>query len=130
MQKVEIYLSARNLLDKDFFSKSDPYIKLYFKRDPSHKETYVGRTETINNNLNPNFNTAFKLDYVFEIHQELRFEIFDYDNGIEDDFLGEVKCSLGAVAGAKSQTLICDIKNSKANNSKGTVNNGKLIIRM
>lgn len=37
MQKVEIFLSARNLLDMDFFSKSDPYIKVFFKRAPSEK---------------------------------------------------------------------------------------------
>lgn len=37
MQKVEIFLSARNLLDKHLFSKSDPYVKVYFKRGPQQK---------------------------------------------------------------------------------------------
>lgn len=37
MQKVEIFLAARNLQDKDFFSKSDPYVKVYFKRGPGQK---------------------------------------------------------------------------------------------
>lgn len=110
MQKVEIYLSARNLLDMDFFSKSDPYVKVFFKRAPNQKQFYLGKTETVQNNLNPNFTTSFKMDYIFEAHQQLRFELFDYDNGTNDDYLGSARCALGAVAGAKSQTLLLDIK--------------------
>lgn len=33
-QKVELFISARNLLDMDFFSKSDPYVKVYFRTGP------------------------------------------------------------------------------------------------
>ena len=73
MQKVEIFLSARNLLDMDFFSKSDPYIKVHFSSGPQRKPALIGRTETIDNNLNPNFTKSFKLDYIFEVKQELYF---------------------------------------------------------
>jgi hypothetical protein len=43
-QLVELHLSGRNLADLDFFSKSDPYLKIYYKRSPVEKETYLGRT--------------------------------------------------------------------------------------
>ena len=85
----------------------------------------MGKTQTVSNNLNPNFSTTFKLDYIFEAHQTLRFQIFDYDDGTDDDFLGNASCTLGAVAGAKSQTLLVDIKGAKPNQS-----GGKLIIRL
>lgn len=65
MQKVEIFLSARNLLDMDFFSKSDPYVKVYFSSSPQRKPALIGRTETVDNNLNPNFVKSFQLDYIF-----------------------------------------------------------------
>lgn len=68
-QKVEIFLTGRNLLDLDFFSKSDPYIKVYFSSSPNSKLNFIGRTETVDNNLNPNFNKSFILDYIFEARQ-------------------------------------------------------------
>lgn len=65
MEKVEIFLSARKLLDMDFFSKSDPYVKVYFTRGPQQPEVYIGKTETIQDNLNPNFEKSFTLEYIF-----------------------------------------------------------------
>lgn len=44
-QQIEIFLSGRNLKDKDFFSKSDPYVKVSYRRDFNCK-SYIplGRT--------------------------------------------------------------------------------------
>lgn len=44
-QTIEIFLSGRNLKDQDFFSKSDPYVKVSYRRDFNCKN-YVplGRT--------------------------------------------------------------------------------------
>lgn len=53
----------------DVFSKSDPYIKVHFRVGPGQQERLIGRTETVDNNLNPNFVKSFVLDYVFEITQ-------------------------------------------------------------
>ncbi len=49
----------------DVFSKSDPYVKVYFKRTVNQPWVLMGRTETIDNNLNPNFKKSFVVDYVF-----------------------------------------------------------------
>ena len=44
-QRVELFLSARNLRDLDFFSKSDPYVKISYKRDFTAKNySMIGRT--------------------------------------------------------------------------------------
>lgn len=64
------------------------------------------------------------LDYIFEAHQELRFDVFDEDDGKNDDFIGSVKTSLGSLAGAKNQTSFLDLVN------KGKGKPGKLIIRL
>ena len=40
-----------------------------------------GRTETIWDNLNPEFATKFTMDYRFEIQQKLKFEVYDIDTG-------------------------------------------------
>jgi hypothetical protein len=64
-QKIELFLNARGLGDMDFFSKSDPYVKVYFKRHPNENIMFMGRTETIMNDLNPNFTKSFIVDYIF-----------------------------------------------------------------
>ena len=41
-----------------------------------------GRTEIMWDNLNPDFERKFQLDYHFELHQELRFSVYDIDSGM------------------------------------------------
>ncbi len=49
-QRILLYVSCRNLKDLDYFSKSDPYVKVYFRRDFNVKQyALYGRTETIAN---------------------------------------------------------------------------------
>jgi hypothetical protein len=40
-EKVELFLCCRNLRDLDVFSKSDPYIKVLYKRDFTQKQYAV-----------------------------------------------------------------------------------------
>ena len=49
----------------DIFSKSDPYVRVLCKRANTPHWVQVGRTETIDNNLNPNFQKSFIMNYVF-----------------------------------------------------------------
>ena len=91
-ERIELFLSCRNLKDLDVFSKSDPYVKVSFKRDFTHNNFAVmGRTETIQNNLNPNFTKSFVIDFLFESRQDIRFDVFDDDGkGNDDDYIGYV----------------------------------------
>ena len=61
----------------------------------------MARTESIQNNLNPDFSKAIELDYYFEMVQKLRFAVYDLDNDTkslaDDDFLGDMECTLGQV---------------------------------
>lgn len=63
----------------------------------------VGRTERLDNTLNPQFSKALILDYFFEELQKLKFFIYDIDNPNTTnlnsaDFLGEMECTLGQVS--------------------------------
>ena len=49
--KVEVSVSCQNLKDLDYFSKSDPCVFLFEYLNRSWVR--VGRTEVIDNNLNP-----------------------------------------------------------------------------
>ncbi len=59
------------------------------------------RTELIKNNQSPQFTKAIEIEYRFEELQKLKFTIYDLDNATvslgDDDFLGEIECSLGEV---------------------------------
>ncbi|XP_067913311.1 copine-8-like isoform X4 [Heterodontus francisci] len=107
--KVEITVSCRNLLDKDTFSKSDPLCVLYVQGIETIQWREFGRTEVIDNTLNPDFVRKFILDYFFEERQNLRFDLYDVDSKSPDlskhDFLGQMFCTLGEIVGSSGSRL-------------------------
>ena len=123
-QKIEIFISCRNLMDKDLISKSDPYVSFYMKEKSSGNYVLKGKTETIKDNLNPNFVKTFIVDFIFEIKQECKFEVWDYDSDQKSDFLGIAETTIGEIAGSKGQTLILNLMNPNAKKNKS-----KIIIR-
>uniref|UniRef100_A0A670YLC5 C2 domain-containing protein n=1 Tax=Pseudonaja textilis TaxID=8673 RepID=A0A670YLC5_PSETE len=68
-----------------------------------------GRTEVIDNTLNPDFVRKFILDYFFEEKQNLRFDLYDVDSKSPDltkhDFLGQTFCTLGEIVGSPGSRL-------------------------
>ncbi|CAB1449958.1 unnamed protein product [Pleuronectes platessa] len=91
----------------DVFSKSDPLCALYINTSGSHWYEF-GRTEMILNCLNPKFAKKFVIDYYFEMVQKLKFCVYDIDNSTydlsDDDFLGELECTLGQIVSSKQLT--------------------------
>ncbi|KAI6077231.1 Copine-9 [Aix galericulata] len=59
----------------DTFSKSDPVVVLFVQGAGSSEWKEFGRTEVIDNTLNPDFVRKFVLDYYFEEKQNLRFDV-------------------------------------------------------
>uniref|UniRef100_A0A8C1R593 Copine-8 n=1 Tax=Cyprinus carpio TaxID=7962 RepID=A0A8C1R593_CYPCA len=107
--KVEITVSCRNLLDRDTFSKSDPICVLYTQTVANRDWREFGRTEVIDNTLNPDFVHKFIIDYFFEERQNLRFDLYDLDSKSENlskhDFLGQMYCTLGEVVGSQGSRM-------------------------
>jgi hypothetical protein len=105
--KVELTISCRNLKDLDTFSKSDPQCKVYEKIGT--KWVKRGRTERIQNNLNPDFKTPFVMNYFFEKAQELKFVVIDGDGDNDDndkkDTIGKLKATMGSIMGSRAQVF-------------------------
>ncbi|KAL5473586.1 hypothetical protein EMCRGX_G028088 [Ephydatia muelleri] len=103
--KVELSVSCSNLKDRDHFSKSDPAVFLYSK-GREVEWTKVGRTEVIENNLNPKYSTTFLLEYRFEEVQNLQFVVYDVDdkhhvdNIDKQQLLGAMECTLAEIVAA------------------------------
>uniref|UniRef100_A0A8P4KJW0 Copine-3 n=1 Tax=Dicentrarchus labrax TaxID=13489 RepID=A0A8P4KJW0_DICLA len=121
--KVVMSVSCENLLDMDAFSKSDPLCVLLMNTSGPHW-TEIGRTEKINNSLNPKFAKTFVIDYYFEMVQKLRFEVYDIDSencNLQDaDFLGELECTLGQIVSSKTLTRPL-LRKNKTPAGKGTI---------
>ncbi|XP_053717692.1 copine-8 isoform X2 [Synchiropus splendidus] len=104
-----VKVENRNLLDRDTFSKSDPICVLYTQGIGNKEWREFGRTEVIDNTLNPDFVRKFILDYFFEERQNLRFDLYDVDsksaNLSKHDFLGQAQCTLGEVVGSLGSRL-------------------------
>ncbi|XP_042310704.1 copine-9 isoform X1 [Sceloporus undulatus] len=108
--KVELTVSCRNLLDLDTFSKSDPIVILYIQGTVDKEWREFGRTEVIDNTLNPDFVRKFVLDYYFEEKQNLRFDVYNVDSKTSNlpkhkDFLGQAYVALGEVIGSQRGRL-------------------------
>uniref|UniRef100_A0A671QEP7 Copine-8-like n=1 Tax=Sinocyclocheilus anshuiensis TaxID=1608454 RepID=A0A671QEP7_9TELE len=113
--KVEITVSCRNLLDRDTFSKSDPICVLYTQTVAYREWREFGRTEVIDNTLNPDFVHKFMLDYFFEERQNVRFDLYDLDSKSENlskhDFLGQMYCTLGELVGSQGSRMERSLNN-------------------
>lgn len=77
----------------------------------------------IQDNLNPNFAKTFIMDYIFEVRQDIRFEVVDIDGPNSFDYIGHVETTLGTIVGAQNQTIILDLVDKQNKKS------GKIILR-
>ena len=74
-REILLSLSATHLHDKDLFSKSDPYAVAYREENGNSEE--IGRTETLKDNLNPNWTTKIKIN---ENLKTIKIAVFDQDS--------------------------------------------------
>ncbi|EMP30071.1 Copine-9 [Chelonia mydas] len=84
-------------------------VVLFIHGSGSKEWREFGRTEVIDNTLNPDFVRKFVLDYFFEEKQNLRFDVYNVDskscNISKHDFLGQAFVALGEVIGSQRSRL-------------------------
>ncbi|XP_042014477.1 synaptotagmin-3-like isoform X1 [Salvia splendens] len=99
---------ARNLLNMDFLSTSDPYVKLSLtgERLPSKKTTVK------KNNLNPEWNETFKLTVKDPVSQVLQLKLYDWEKVGAHDYLGMQLVPLNTLVPYKKQDITLDLQNS------------------
>ena len=78
---VVIGLSGRNLKDLDFFSKSDPYVIISRQTQPGGELLVLRKSETIQNNLNPDWKEFlfYEAELGTDPKDEIEIEVFDDD---------------------------------------------------
>jgi len=98
---VQISISCSGLRALDKFSHSDPLCVLYSKSGIRGDWVEEGRTESVKNTGDPEWQKSFNLKYYFHQKQSLRFCLYDIDSNSTDlgdhDNLGTAECSLAQI---------------------------------
>ena len=79
-----------------FFDKSDPILFLLEKTKYGDFSEF-GRTERIDNNLNPEWKTTIDIDYDFARIQTMRIDVYDEDKNGKLELIGSQKFDLSQV---------------------------------
>ncbi|XP_006037610.1 perforin-1 [Alligator sinensis] len=102
--KLEVTIKRGQGLWGDYFSRTDAYVKVFYLEK-------LLQTSTVNNNDNPTWN--IRLDFgavTVTVASKLRVQVWDEDNGWDNDLLGT--CDELVVAGA-SQQKTCYLQHGK-----------------
>lgn len=114
---LEIFFRGNDLLKADVLSDSDPYLVLYEIPADAPQATAdgwasirreVGRTEVIDNNLNPVWTKSILARYIIGASQRFMCRVID-DDGLDDDHndpLGDVSFYLCDVMNAPNYTVM------------------------
>ncbi|ODM90767.1 E3 ubiquitin-protein ligase NEDD4-like [Orchesella cincta] len=86
---LRIKVSGRNL-KKGILHSDDPYYIVSLSEDGGNTKTEIGRSETISNDLNPDWKFEFELTFDRNNNQYLYFHVYDHDIMKIDDTLGRV----------------------------------------
>ncbi|KAI9144386.1 Copine-domain-containing protein [Paraphysoderma sedebokerense] len=112
---VEISVSCEKLLDLDVLSKSDPMVVLFQEPGKGQQWVELGRTERMKNNLNPKFTKTFKMQYYFEMVQDLVFRVYDVDskttNLEKQEYIGEVRTTMAQLVSSRNGVFRKELNN-------------------
>ncbi|KAJ6650061.1 Copine-8 [Pseudolycoriella hygida] len=114
--QIEMSISCENLLNLDVLSKSDPFCVIRMKEPWQDNFFEIGRTEQINDNLNPQWVKKFILNYNFETIQRMRFEVWDKDPS-GNEFLGEFETTLAEIVSYNGTQFRGKLKNQNTTNA-------------
>ncbi|XP_072316879.1 copine-4-like isoform X1 [Eucyclogobius newberryi] len=99
---IQLLFSARKLDDKDFFTKSDPFLEIYRINDDATLQL-VYRTETVMNDLNPvwkSFKVSLNCLCSGDQHRKLQCTVWDWDSNGKHDYIGEFEATFNEMRGA------------------------------
>ncbi|XP_031704827.1 multiple C2 and transmembrane domain-containing protein 1 isoform X9 [Anarrhichthys ocellatus] len=104
MYQLDIILKkGNNLAIRDRTGTSDPYVKFKI----AGKEVF--RSKTIHKNLNPLWDERVSL-LVDNLKDPLYVKVFDYDFGLQDDFMGSAYLDLESLEHQRALDMMLDLK--------------------
>ncbi|KAJ6238827.1 copine-8 [Anaeramoeba flamelloides] len=122
--KIILTVSCQDLIKRKRFQKFEPYAVLFIVNLEEKKLNEFGRTESIEDDLSPQFTNKFIVPYTFEKLQLFRIIIFNKNEGSQKydskNIVGIMNFSLGEVIGTKESTITNKlIHQTKPNKERG-----------
>ncbi|XP_020372553.2 copine-1 isoform X2 [Rhincodon typus] len=124
-----LQLEARNLENKDFMGKSDPFLELYRQGD-GDKWQLAYRSEVIKNNLNPNwkpFSVSLQSLCNGDLQKPIKVAINDKDESTGSDLIGEFTAPAQKLLEAKDQVIEFECINPEKKKKKKSYKNSGVI---
>ncbi|EEY59705.1 copine, putative [Phytophthora infestans T30-4] len=130
-EAVRFRFSASSLANMDgMFSKSDPFLVISRLREDGQSWTQVHRTETIDNNLNPNWK-VFELPMQQlcngDFRRPLSLQVFDEDRGGKSDLIGHVQTTFEEIQGKRGTNFVLHNEALQKKKGKKYTNAGLLV---
>uniref|UniRef100_T1JFU4 C2 domain-containing protein n=1 Tax=Strigamia maritima TaxID=126957 RepID=T1JFU4_STRMM len=111
--EVSIHLrEGRQLVARDSCGTSDPYVK--FKVGGR----LVYKSKTINKSLNPEWDERFTLP-IEDVFEPIHVKVFDYDWGLQDDFMGSAYLDLTSVEPHRPSDVMLTLSDPGKNDNMG-----------
>eukprot|EP00188_Purpureofilum_apyrenoidigerum_P006016 Plantae.Rhodophyta-Purpureofilum_apyrenoidigerum.ctg8595.p1 GENE.Plantae.Rhodophyta-Purpureofilum_apyrenoidigerum.ctg8595~~Plantae.Rhodophyta-Purpureofilum_apyrenoidigerum.ctg8595.p1 ORF type:complete len:291 (-),score=51.39 Plantae.Rhodophyta-Purpureofilum_apyrenoidigerum.ctg8595:89-961(-) len=109
---------GKNLINLDMVSQSDAFVVVKAVKHHDTEPNVLGRTETIDNDLNPSFVKSFPV--LFSSEEEnllLEFEFYDQDSHTDKlsqhDFMGSARITLQEIYSAPEMAVKLELRSSK-----------------
>jgi Ca2+-dependent lipid-binding protein len=124
--------SASALANMDgMFSKSDPFLVISRLREDGASWTQVHRTETINNNLNPNWRRVeLPMQQLCngDYRRPLSLQVFDEDSGGRSELIGQVQTTLEEIQSKRGTNFVLHNEALRKKKGKKYTNAGLLVV--
>jgi len=103
--EIHLFLGFEKLRSKDLLSASDPFAVIELQDSRTKKWNKLGQTTYLKNLATGRWAESFSMTFYFEISQNVRCLVYDYDSLSNHDFIGEAMFTLGNVMGSSGQQL-------------------------
>ncbi|EGR29988.1 hypothetical protein IMG5_144620 [Ichthyophthirius multifiliis] len=111
-KQVELIFNATKL--QGGTSQQDPYLKIFFiDNENTYKE--LGETEFQKRDPNPKWVKSFKMDFIFQRRQNLRFEVWDKNTISSDKLIGTAEATLSQIMADQTNNLKLSLTDQKNN---------------
>jgi hypothetical protein len=126
-ERVDLFVSCASLPQMQSFSATDAFCVIYITDPLTRTLRKLSTTELIKNTINPVYPTAYAMDYMFEIVQEIVVRVYQHNGSTSSNdetkhtYIGKGSFFLSNLMCANNQKLECQICEGK--------NTGKVIIR-
>lgn len=130
-EAVRFRFSASSLANMDgMFSKSDPFLVISRQREDRTSWTQVFKSETIDNNLNPNwrpFDLPVQQLCNGDYKRPLHLQVFDEDNSGRSQLIGQVTTTLEELINKRGSNYVLHNEELQRKKGKKYTNAGLLI---